>query len=110
MKSSYDLDSRSIEELWALHQTVVAELSRRIIAQHNALNVRLRQLGIQVGSELRLSRTHCETAQSQEAEIGLGRRAWRLVPLRSSAFQGQPRTILGDKADEVFWNCRFGRC
>jgi DNA-binding protein H-NS len=56
MKSSYDLDSRSIEELWALHQAVLTELSRRIVAQHNTLNVRLRQLGIPVGSELRLSR------------------------------------------------------
>jgi DNA-binding protein H-NS len=54
MKSSDDLDSRSIKELWALHQTVLTELNRRILAERNALDMRLRQLGSPPGSKLRL--------------------------------------------------------
>jgi hypothetical protein len=58
MKSRDDLDSRSIEDLWALHQMVLAELSRRILAERNALDMRLRQLGNRPGTELRLRQCH----------------------------------------------------
>lgn len=45
MNSCNDLDSMSIDKLWALHELVIAELVRRINAERTALDMRLRQLG-----------------------------------------------------------------
>jgi DNA-binding protein H-NS len=40
-----NLKSMSVDELWNLHESVVAELSRRIQAERAVLESRLRQLG-----------------------------------------------------------------
>jgi DNA-binding protein H-NS len=40
-----DLQSMSVDELWALYEILVAELGQKIAAEHEALDVRLRQLG-----------------------------------------------------------------
>jgi DNA-binding protein H-NS len=39
------LNSMSVDELWSLHEQVVAELSRKIAAEQATLEMRLRQLG-----------------------------------------------------------------
>jgi DNA-binding protein H-NS len=48
MKNS-DLKSKSVEDLWNLHELVVAELSRKIGAERARLEGRLRQLSAAVG-------------------------------------------------------------
>ena len=40
-----NLKSMSVDELWSLHETVVAELSRKMAAERAVLEKRLRQLG-----------------------------------------------------------------
>jgi DNA-binding protein H-NS len=49
MKNS-NLKSMSVDELWELHESVVAELSRRIAAERAMLEDRLRKLGSTVTS------------------------------------------------------------
>jgi DNA-binding protein H-NS len=44
MKNS-DLNSMSVEELWSLHETVVAELGQKMAAERARLENRLRLLG-----------------------------------------------------------------
>lgn len=44
-----DLRSRSVDDLWNLHELVVAELSRRMEAEKVRLEGRLRQLGSAIG-------------------------------------------------------------
>ena len=52
-----DLKSMSVDELWSLHELVVAELSRKITAERAILENRLRQLGSAAGNlEERLGR------------------------------------------------------
>jgi len=41
-----DVQSMSVEELWALHLAVVAELNQKIAAERDTLNLRLRRLGV----------------------------------------------------------------
>jgi DNA-binding protein H-NS len=40
------LESMSIDQLWSLHEELVAELSRRIAAEKAILEQRLRKLGV----------------------------------------------------------------
>jgi DNA-binding protein H-NS len=40
-----NLKSMSVDELWTLHESVVAELSRKMAAERTMLEDRLRQLG-----------------------------------------------------------------
>jgi DNA-binding protein H-NS len=40
-----NLKSMSVEDLWVLHESVAAELSRKITAERTTLEKRLRQLG-----------------------------------------------------------------
>ena len=42
----YDLKSMSMDELWSLHEFVSSALARRISAETERLNQRLRQLGL----------------------------------------------------------------
>jgi DNA-binding protein H-NS len=42
---NFDLKSMSVDELWNLHELVVAELSRKIKAEKATLEYRLRTLG-----------------------------------------------------------------
>ena len=44
-----DLKSRSVDDLWNLHQLVVSELTRRMEAERTRLENRLRQLSSTVG-------------------------------------------------------------
>src|SRR5262249_11182438 len=44
-----DLESRSVDDLWNLHQLVVAELTRRMEAEQARIEGRLRQLSSAVG-------------------------------------------------------------
>jgi DNA-binding protein H-NS len=56
MKSSY-LKSLSVDELWNLHEQIVAELSSKLAAEKAALENRLRQLGnLNVGANGRTGR------------------------------------------------------
>jgi DNA-binding protein H-NS len=49
-----NLKSMSVDELWELHESVVAELSRRIAAERAMLEDRLRKLGSTItGPELK---------------------------------------------------------
>ena len=41
----YKLESMSVDELWQLHELVVAELSRKMAAERSVLEKRLRELG-----------------------------------------------------------------
>ena len=41
-----DVQSMSVDELWALHLAVVAELNQKIAAERDTLNLRLRRLGV----------------------------------------------------------------
>ena len=43
---SYDLKSMSVDQLWDLHERLVAELSRKIQAEKATLEYRLRTLGM----------------------------------------------------------------
>jgi DNA-binding protein H-NS len=45
-----DLKSMSLDELWSLHEFVVGELSRKIMAERATLENRLRQLGSAMAS------------------------------------------------------------
>jgi len=45
-----NLKSMSVDELWNLHESVVAELGRKIAAERTVLESRLRQLGTVVGN------------------------------------------------------------
>lgn len=47
-----DLKSMSVEDLWGLHESVVAELSRKMAAERAVLENRLRQLGSAAGSQV----------------------------------------------------------
>ena len=44
-----NLKSMSVDELWELHELVVAELSHKMAAERTVLEDRLRQLGSAVG-------------------------------------------------------------
>lgn len=44
-----DLNSMTVDELWNLHETVVAELGRKMAAERVRLENRLRQLGPSTG-------------------------------------------------------------
>jgi DNA-binding protein H-NS len=46
-----NLQSRSVDELWALHELVVAELGRKIATEREVLEKRLRQLGAAAGDD-----------------------------------------------------------
>ena len=48
MKNS-NLKSMSVDELWELHESVVAELSRKMTVERTTLEDRLRQLGGNIG-------------------------------------------------------------
>ena len=48
-----DLKSMSLDELWSLHEFVVGELSRKIMAERATLENRLRQLGSAMASSER---------------------------------------------------------
>jgi DNA-binding protein H-NS len=53
------LKSMSTDELWKLHESVVAELSRKIAAERAMLEDRLRKLGYTITSpELKRDRRH----------------------------------------------------
>jgi DNA-binding protein H-NS len=57
MKSAY-LKSISVDELWDLHEQVVAELAHKIAAEKATLADRLRRLGnVNVGASERATRT-----------------------------------------------------
>ena len=43
---NYDLKSMSLDQLWNLHERLVAELSRKIKAEKATLEYRLRTLGV----------------------------------------------------------------
>ena len=43
---NYDLKSMSVDQLWDLHEQLVAELSRKIKAEKATLEYRLRTLGV----------------------------------------------------------------
>jgi DNA-binding protein H-NS len=43
--SDHKLKSMSVDQLWELHELVVAEMSRKIAAERDMLEQRLRQLG-----------------------------------------------------------------
>lgn len=43
---SSGLDGMSTDQLWSLHELVVAELGRKIAAERNVLEHRLRKLGV----------------------------------------------------------------
>jgi DNA-binding protein H-NS len=43
---NYDLKAMSVDQLWRLHEQVVAELSRKIEAEKVTLEYRLRTLGL----------------------------------------------------------------
>jgi DNA-binding protein H-NS len=45
MKNTDHLESLSVDELWDLHEEIVAELSRKIEAEKAMLEERLRRLG-----------------------------------------------------------------
>jgi DNA-binding protein H-NS len=47
---SHDLKSKSMEELWSLHELVSAALARRMQAETAKLDQRLRQLGLHAAS------------------------------------------------------------
>lgn len=47
-----DLQSMSIDELWDLHERIVAELGRKMAAERDMLESRLRQLKV-AGGELK---------------------------------------------------------
>lgn len=51
MKNS-DLNSMSVEQLWSLHETVVAELGQKMAAERVKLENRLRQLGTSTGPSM----------------------------------------------------------
>ena len=52
-----NLKSMSVEQLWELHQLVVADLSRKMEAERVTLENRLRRIGVVAGEgELRRSR------------------------------------------------------
>ena len=51
MKNS-NLNSMSVDELWNLHETVVAELGRKMAAERVRLENRLRQLGSSTGPSI----------------------------------------------------------
>ena len=42
---NHNLKSMSVDELWALHELLVSELGRKIVAERTRLENRLRQLG-----------------------------------------------------------------
>ena len=46
------MKSMSVDELWELHESVVAELSRKMAAERARLENRLRQLGSAAGSQV----------------------------------------------------------
>jgi DNA-binding protein H-NS len=46
----HNLKSISVDELWKLHELVVEELSRRIVAERASLGQRLRRLGSTITS------------------------------------------------------------
>jgi DNA-binding protein H-NS len=45
-----DLKSMSVDELWSLHEAVIAELGRKIMNERAILEDRLRQLGSAMGN------------------------------------------------------------
>src|ERR1700742_1352084 len=47
-----DLKLMSVDELWNLHESVVAELGRKIAAERDALEARLHKLGSPIGGGL----------------------------------------------------------
>jgi DNA-binding protein H-NS len=47
-----NLKSMSVNELWSLHELVVAELGRKIAAERAILESRLRQLGSGAGTDV----------------------------------------------------------
>jgi DNA-binding protein H-NS len=51
-----NLQSMSVDELWDLHESVVAELGRKMAAERELLENRLRQLSVAAGGELRRAR------------------------------------------------------
>src|SRR5215472_5318030 len=55
MKSS-NLKIMSVDQLWDLHEQVIAELSKRIVAEKSRLEERLRKLGSPGGDRLNRQR------------------------------------------------------
>jgi DNA-binding protein H-NS len=52
-----NLKSMSVDELWSLHESIVAELSRKMASERAMLEDRLRRLGSAItGSELKRER------------------------------------------------------
>ena len=52
----HSLKSMSVDQLWELHELVVAELTRKMSAERASLEQRLRQLGSIVSSEVKRER------------------------------------------------------
>jgi DNA-binding protein H-NS len=46
MNHDLDLESMSVDQLWSLHETIAAELARKITAEKARLEHRLRELGM----------------------------------------------------------------
>jgi DNA-binding protein H-NS len=86
-----NLQSMSIDDLWELHESVVAELSRRIIAERDVLESRLRQLGV-AADGLKGERRpypkvipkYCNPKNQKETWTGRGRQPrWLTTQIRS---------------------------
>jgi DNA-binding protein H-NS len=76
MKSCTDLDSMLIDELWALRELVVAELTRRIKVERSALDMRLRQLGAAPTSRSRPAQRPSPAAPTKYRNPNNHRETW----------------------------------
>ena len=92
--TDHNLKSLPVDELWSLHETVVAELSRKLAAERARLEERLRQLRrpVVVNSDTRPERRpypkvlpkYCNPKDRSETWAGRGKQPrWLTAQLRS---------------------------